>query len=108
MKNIREEIKIKGNGGVYDLFDNVIKGSFNITDEEYDYIAGEASDEDLDILLDGLGGFSKHPTFSQKRKSLEVRNKYLKMFNDSKVIVYNPNLCACNPDNGGDGTCQCD
>jgi hypothetical protein len=108
MKNIREEIKIKGNGGVYDLFDNVIKGSFNITDEEYDYIAGEASDEDLSIFIDGIGGFNTPSTFGDKRRALEVRDKYLKMFRESKVVVYNPNLCACNPDNGGDGTCQCD
>ena len=108
MKNIREEVELKGSGGLGDLVDDMIKQSYNITDEEYDYIAGESSNEDLDIFLNGLGGLDTPATFSEKRKGLEVRNKYLKMFRDSKVIVYNPNLCACHPDNGGDGTCQCD
>jgi hypothetical protein len=108
MKNIREEVKIKGSGGMGDLVDNMIKQAYNITDEEYDYIAGEATDEDLNVFVDGLGDLRKPATFCQKRNALVVRNKYLKMFNDSKVIKYNPNLCACHPDNGGDGTCQCD
>jgi hypothetical protein len=30
------------------------------------------------------------------------------IFKQEPVVVYNPNLCACHPDNGGDGTCQCD
>jgi hypothetical protein len=30
------------------------------------------------------------------------------IFKKEPVIKYNPNLCACHPDNGGDGTCQCD
>jgi hypothetical protein len=30
------------------------------------------------------------------------------IFKSEPVFKYNPNLCACHPDNGGDGTCQCD
>lgn len=30
------------------------------------------------------------------------------IFKKEPEVVYNPNLCACHPDNGGDGTCQCD
>jgi len=30
------------------------------------------------------------------------------IFKEEPVIEYNPNLCKCHPDNGGDGTCQCD
>jgi len=108
MKKIREEVEIKGSGRLTDLVDDMIKQAYNITDDEYDYIAGETSDEDLQVFLDGLGDFKTPPTFTEKRRALEVRNKYIKMFNDSKVIKYNPNLCACHPDNGGDGTCQCD
>jgi hypothetical protein len=108
MKNIREEVEFKGSGGLGDLIDDMIKQSYNITDEEYDYIAGESSNEDLDIFLNGLGGLDTPSTFGDKRRALEVRDKYLKMFRDSNVVVDTPTLCACHPDNGGDGTCQCD
>ncbi len=30
------------------------------------------------------------------------------IFKEEPIFRYNPNLCACHPDNGGDGTCQCD
>lgn len=110
MKKIREEVEIKGSGRVTDLVDDMIKQAYNITDEEYDYIAGETSDEDLQVFLDGLGDFKTPSTFTEKRRALEVRNKYIKMFNEKSEPVFqgNPNLCACHPDNGGDGTCQCD
>jgi hypothetical protein len=82
MKKIREEIKFKGSGGMGDLVDNMIKQAYNITDEEYNFIAGETSDEDLNIFLDGLGSMNTPSTFGQKRLALEVRNKYLKMFRE--------------------------
>jgi hypothetical protein len=82
MKNLREEIEFKGSGGLTDVFDDAIKGLFNITDDEYDFIASEATDEELDLFLSGLGSLDTPATFSEKRKSLEVRNKYLKLFNE--------------------------
>ena len=81
MKNLREEVVIKGHGGLNDAFDDVIKAAYNITDDEYDFIAGEATDEELDLFLDGLDD-SKAP-FSTRRKALEVRNKYLKIKNET-------------------------
>ena len=85
MKNIREEVKIKGAGGVTDLIDDMIKQAYNITDDEYDFIAGETSDEDLNIFLDGLGDFKTTSTFTEKRRALEVRNKYIKMYNENNI-----------------------
>lgn len=84
MKNIGEDVKIKGSGGIMDLIDDMIKQSYNITDEQYDYIAGKTSDEDLKIFLDGLGGFNNPSTFSEKRASLEIRNKYLAMYQNER------------------------
>lgn len=80
MKNTRPEIKFKGQGGMVDVFDDFIKGAFNITDEEYDFICENASDEELDEFLGGLGSFETLATFSEKKKSLEVRNKYLGLY----------------------------
>ena len=85
MKKIREEVDIKGSGRVTDLVDDMIKQAYNITDEEYDFIAGETSDEDLNVFLDGLGDFKTPPTFTEKRRALEVRNKYIKMYNENNL-----------------------
>lgn len=81
MKKIRPEVVIKGHGGLTDAFDDVIKAAYNITDDEYDFIAGEASDEELDLFLDGLDGAKT--TFSIRKQALEVRNKYLKLKNET-------------------------
>ena len=84
MKNIGEDVKNKGSGGIMDSIDDMIKQSYNITDELYDYIAEKTSDEDLKIFLDGLGGFNNPSTFSEKRASLEIRNKYLAMYQNER------------------------
>lgn len=81
MKNLRPEVKIKGSGGLIDVFDNTIKGLFNITDDEYDFICDEATDEEISTFLAGLGGLGHSPTFTEKRKALEMRNKYLEQYN---------------------------
>ena len=80
MKNTRPDIKFKGQGGITDVFDDFIKGAFNITDEEYDFICENASEKELDELLGGLGSSETLATFSEKKKSLEVRNKYLDLY----------------------------
>lgn len=81
MKILRPEVKIKGSGGLTDVFDDAIKGLFNITDDEYDFICENATDEELDVFLRGFGGLDSEPTFTEKRKALEMRNKYLDKFN---------------------------
>jgi hypothetical protein len=81
MKILRPEVKIKGSGGLPDVFDDAIKGLFNITDDEYDFICENATDEELDTFLSGIGGLNNAPNFTEKRKSLEVRDKYLNKFN---------------------------
>jgi hypothetical protein len=80
MKNLRPEIKIKSSGGLPDLFDNSIKQLFNITDGEYDFICENASDEEINTFLGVFGGLESEPTFTEKRKGLEVRNKYLEQY----------------------------
>ena len=83
MKKVREEIEFKGSGGFFDAFDDYVKGIYNITDEEYDYIVEKMDEVELAIFCDacGLGGNESSVTFSTIRRGLEIRNKYLKQFN---------------------------
>lgn len=80
MKTLNPEIKLKSSGGIFDLMDNVVKGVFKITDEQYDFICEESTDEELDkfssILFD-----NKRVTFAEKRQALQVKNKYINLFN---------------------------
>ena len=82
MKNLKEGVKLKGSGGITDIFDDAVKQLFNITDDEYDFICENATDDDLDLFLGGLGGLDRESTFTEKRNALEVRNKYLTLFNE--------------------------
>lgn len=81
MKILRPEINIKGSGGLTDIFDDVVKAAFNITDEEYDFICENATDEDLDTFVTALGGLEIKSSFTDRRKGLIIRNKYLDKFN---------------------------
>jgi len=58
-------------GGIFDAFDNVIKSYYRISDDEYDIIAEKASEDELGIFLD------ENPNFAQKRKQIELLNKYV-------------------------------
>jgi hypothetical protein len=82
MKKLREEIEFKGSGGLLELFDDYVKGLYSITDEEYDFMAERMSDEEMSIFV-GPIDVSK-VSFSQKRMALEIRNKYLKEYNNER------------------------
>jgi hypothetical protein len=64
-----------------DIFDDLIKTFYNITDDEYDYIADNASDDELHIFLSALGGLEKPSTFTERRKGLIMRNHYIEKYN---------------------------
>jgi hypothetical protein len=81
MKQLRAEVELKGSGGILDLFDNVIKQLFNSTDEEYDFIAENANDEELQAFVAALGENKEKPSFAERRAALEVRDKYLTIYN---------------------------
>jgi hypothetical protein len=82
MKKLREEIEFKSVGGLNDIFDDYVKGLYNITDDEYDYLAEKMSDGEMDIFVSVFG--DNHISFTIKRKALEIRNKYLKQYNDER------------------------
>ena len=53
---------IKKSGGLTDLFDNVIKSAWRITDKEYDSILEKMTDEEMSLFL------TEKPTFEEKRR----------------------------------------
>lgn len=83
MKKVREEIHFKGAGGILDAFDDFVKGLYNITDDEYDFLAEKMNDEEMEIFVNILG--RTKVSFSEKRKALEIRNKYLTQYNDETI-----------------------
>lgn len=83
MKKVREEIQFKNKGGLNDIFDDYVKGLYNITDEEYDFLAEKMSDDEMGIFVSVFDGSPK--SFDIKRKALEIRNKYLKQYNDERT-----------------------
>ena len=74
-------LKIKSKGGLPDLFDNVIKELWYITDYEYDLILEKMSDEEMDLFL------TENPTFTQKRYLLNLVDKYIDLqeYRDSQL-----------------------
>lgn len=79
MKKLRPEIEFTNHGGLADLLDNEFKAAYNVTDAEYNYICEFATDEELGILV-------KPESFSEVRKALEIRNKYLILYNEKMAL----------------------
>jgi hypothetical protein len=85
MKNLRPEVEAclksgrPGMHGLDDLMDDMMLSSFNITDDEYDFICEYAEESELDSIV-----LSKTASFAEKRYAIQIRNKYLEIFNTSK------------------------
>jgi hypothetical protein len=84
IKMTAEEMGIKNKGGLHDLFDNAFKGTFRLSDDEYDYIAEHGSDEDFDSLMPAMKMEGK-PTFAEKRVIAKTLEKYLIQFKNQKT-----------------------
>jgi hypothetical protein len=55
--------------------------SFNVTDEEFNFICANASAEESSFFVNFLSGAENSlQLFTNIRKALEVRNKYLEMY----------------------------
>jgi hypothetical protein len=57
--------------GLFGMLDASIKQGYRITDDEYDFICGEASDEELDLFLE------EKKSFNQKRLVIQLLHKYI-------------------------------
>jgi len=69
---LNKDMGIKSSGGMYDIFDNQIKTVYRINDDEYDHLCEVMTDEETDIFVTEI------PTFADKRKMIELLNKYIK------------------------------
>jgi predicted house-cleaning noncanonical NTP pyrophosphatase (MazG superfamily) len=64
---------IKKSGGLTDLFDNVIKSAWRITDKEYDSILEKMTDEEMSLFL------TEKPTFEEKRRMIILVERLLSL-----------------------------
>ena len=82
MKILRPEVIecLKGGGNLIDVMDDIMLSSYNITEDEMDFIYKYSDSEEHEIFIDGIDGFSNVSTFAQKRSALEIRNKYLDLY----------------------------
>lgn len=62
---------IMNSGGMFDLFDNMVKLNLRITDEEYDAFIEVATDEEMDLFV------TDKPSFAEKRKIIDLLNKHV-------------------------------
>lgn len=78
MKQLRQEVidQIPDRGGLFEVADMMFLQALNITTEEMDFMAENASEEEIETFVKFEG------TFTEKRKSLEVRNKYIKLYKE--------------------------
>lgn len=67
---------------MFDLMDDLFLSAYNVTDNEFDFMLEHATEEEKEIIVEAVDSDS----FSLKRKSLEIRNKYLKLFNGTDGI----------------------
>jgi tRNA pseudouridine-54 N-methylase len=88
MKVLRPEVQeclkshLPGKHGMFDLMDDLFLSAYNVTDNEFDFMLEHATEEEKEIIVEAVDSDS----FSLKRKSLEIRNKYLKLFNGTDGI----------------------
>jgi hypothetical protein len=67
---------------MFDLMDDMFLSFYNLTDNEFDFMLEHVTKEEEEIIAKAVDSDS----FSLKRKSLEIRNKYLKLFNGTDGI----------------------
>jgi hypothetical protein len=87
MKILRPEVlkcvkyNVPGKHGATDLIDDLFLMSFNLTDEELNFVCANASVEEYDLLVEAVSGADDSlQLFTKIRKALEVRNKYMEIY----------------------------
>jgi len=83
MKKLRKEVDdcLHGKGGDFmGLMDILHCTAYNVTIDEIETMCEQATDEEINIVAAGLGGLDTHSTFTEKRRALEVRNKYVEYY----------------------------
>jgi hypothetical protein len=92
MKILRPQVlkcvkyNVPGKLGALDLIDDLFVMSFNITDDEFNFICANANSAEIEMLVDAVSGAENSlQLFTNIRKALEVRNKYLEMYNKIEI-----------------------
>ena len=83
MKKLRKEVDdcLAGRGGDFvGLMDILYCTAFNVTIDEMEQLCEQATDAEMNIINDGLGSLDDGSTFTEKRRALEVRNKYVNYY----------------------------
>ena len=73
----RTDIVFKGCGGITDALDDALKELWRVNDEEFDYIAETASDEELQAILPPF------KSIKDVKNALIISNKLLINFKNS-------------------------
>lgn len=81
----RTDIIIKGHGGITDAFDDAIKETWRIDDDEYDYIAEFADDEILDLLVSDMSLL----TITEKKRAITLINNKIDEYKNSDDYARN-------------------
>lgn len=83
MKKLRKEVDdcLAGRGGDFvGLMDILYCTAFNVTIDEMEQLCEQSTDAEMNIINDGLGSLDDGSTFTEKRRALEVRNKYVNYY----------------------------
>lgn len=83
MKKLRKEVDdcLAGvNGDFIGMMDILHCTAYNVTVDEIETMCEQATDEEINILASALGGLNTSSTFTEKRRAIEVRNKYVEYY----------------------------
>jgi len=69
-----EVLKIKSSCNILDLFNNALKEIYRITDDEYDYLAENLSDDEISYFV------NEKLSFCEKKECLRIVEKHLLNF----------------------------
>lgn len=89
MKVLRPEVikclksHTPGAHGLNDLMDDMFLSALNMTDNEFDFMLENLSEDENEFIS---VIFEDDASFSDKKKMLEIRNNYLKLFNERDGI----------------------
>jgi hypothetical protein len=64
---------------IFGAIDEAVKSWYKINDAELDFICEQATEKEMSEFVDGIGTYGQSASFAEKRKALEIRNKYLTM-----------------------------
>lgn len=73
--NRKTNLEFINENELFENFDDLMKSSYRLTDEEYSFIKDKVTEKDISILFKGK------QSFSDKRKTINVLSKYIYKIN---------------------------